>query len=156
MTQLPIKLPGGILRKQKVKTKKSLYLCKQSLFISDILKFLLGSETWGNKTKEIILKQWIIHFFCFIPPSLGAKYEFKYIENGLLGGVLVKAPASQQCGWGSNPSINANMWVEYFWVFSPAPRGFSLGSPLFPSPRLPNSIYSGMHSYILKELISVS
>ena len=30
-----------------------------------------------------------IHFFCFISPSLGAKYEFYlYIENGLLGLVL--------------------------------------------------------------------
>ena len=26
----------------------------------------------------------MIHFFCFIPPSLGAKYEFWYMENGLL------------------------------------------------------------------------
>ena len=29
------------------------------------------------------------HFFCFIPPSLGAKYEFKYIENGLFTFLLV-------------------------------------------------------------------
>ena len=26
----------------------------------------------------------IIHFLCFISPSLGAKYEFQYIENDLL------------------------------------------------------------------------
>ena len=40
------------------------------------LKFTLGSEALGNKTKEIILRHSNEHFFCFIPPSLGAKYEF--------------------------------------------------------------------------------
>ena len=156
MTQLLIKLPAGILRKKKVKTKKSLCLCKRSLFISDILKILTWIWGLGEQNKRNHLEAMNNTFLLLYSPSLGAKYEFKYIENGLSGVFLLKAPASQQCGWGSNPSINANMWVEYFWVFSPAPRGFSLGSPLFPSPRLPNSIYSGMHSYILKELISVS
>ena len=32
-------------------------------------------QAWGNKTKEIILRL-NNEFFCFIPPSLGAKYEF--------------------------------------------------------------------------------
>ena len=41
--------------------------------------------------KQILLKKWIIYwwtrqddFFCFILPSLAAKYEFSYIEIGLL------------------------------------------------------------------------
>ena len=43
----------------------------------DILKFILGSEAWGNKTKETyhIIAEPQDDFFCFIPPSLAAKYE---------------------------------------------------------------------------------
>ena len=41
--------------------------------IFDILKFMLGSEAWGNKTKEIILRLRNVtntfNFFCFIPLS---------------------------------------------------------------------------------------
>lgn len=31
----------------------------------------------------------MIHFFCFITPFLGAKYEFRYIEIGLLTAILI-------------------------------------------------------------------
>ena len=37
--------------------------------IFDILKFILGSKAWGNKTKEFIIEPQD-DFFCFIPPSL--------------------------------------------------------------------------------------
>ena len=45
-----------------------------------ILKFTLGSKALGNKTKEIILRLSNEHFFCFIPPSLGAKYDFNIVK----------------------------------------------------------------------------
>ena len=54
------------------------YLWSQSTKF-DILKFILGCEAWGNKTKEMILRlsnEYKKHFFCLIPPSLAAKYEF--------------------------------------------------------------------------------
>lgn len=39
----------------------------------DILKFRLGTEAWGNKTKEKLSLKMI--YFVLIPPSLGAKSE---------------------------------------------------------------------------------
>ena len=45
--------------------------------IFDILKFILDSEAWGNRTKEILFNaEPQDDFFCFIPSSLIAKYEF--------------------------------------------------------------------------------
>ena len=46
------------------------------------LKFILDSQALGNKTKEIIAEPQD-DFSSFIPPSLGTKYEFQYIEIGL-------------------------------------------------------------------------
>ena len=40
-----------------------------------MLKFILGSEAWRNKLKEMyysLLSLKMINFFCFIPPSLAA------------------------------------------------------------------------------------
>ena len=43
--------------------------------ILDILKFILDSEAWGNRTKEILfIAEPQDDFFCFIPSSLTAKY----------------------------------------------------------------------------------
>ena len=44
----------------------------------DILKFILVSEVWGNKTKEMSYSftEPQDDFFCFIPPCLAAKDEF--------------------------------------------------------------------------------
>ena len=45
--------------------------------IFDILKFILDSEAWGNRTKEMLfITEPQDDFFCFIPSSLTAKYEF--------------------------------------------------------------------------------
>ena len=55
---------------------------------------------------------------------------------------MVRALASHQCGLGSNPGIDAIGGLSLLLVLSFAPRGFSLGIPVFPSPQnqtLPNS-----------------
>ena len=45
--------------------------------IFDILKFILVSVAWGNRTKDILFNaEPQDDFFCFIPSSLIAKYEF--------------------------------------------------------------------------------
>ena len=54
-------------------------------------------------------------------------------ERGARDGAVVRAHASHQCGPGSNPGVDAIMWVEF------APRGFSAGIPLFPFPQKPTS-----------------
>ena len=59
-----------------------------------ILKFTLGSEAWGNKTKEIILRLSDKHFFCFIPPEPSMNFNIAKmiywmarmtVRNGITG-----------------------------------------------------------------------
>ena len=53
--------------------------------------------------------------------------------RGARDGAAVRALASHQCGLGSNPKICGLSLL----VLSFAPRGFSLGTPVFPSPQKP-------------------
>ena len=50
---------------------------------------------------------------------------------------MVRALASHQCGPGSNPGVHAICGLSLFLVLSFAPRGFSPGTPVFPSPEKP-------------------
>ena len=61
---------------------------------------------------------------------------------GSKGGAVVRAFASHQCGPGSTPGVDAICGLSLLLVLSFAPRGFSPGTPVFPSPQkptLPNS-----------------
>ena len=69
-------------------------------------------------------------------PSLGGK-----------GGAVVRALASHQCGPGSNAGVDAICGLSLLLVLSLVPRGFSPGTPVFPSPQNPtlsnsNSIWN--------------
>ena len=60
---------------------------------------------------------------------------------------MVRALASLQCGPGSNRGIDAICGLSLLMVLSFALRGFSLGTPVFPSPLKPtlsnsNSIWN--------------
>ena len=50
---------------------------------------------------------------------------------------MVRALSSHQCGRGSTPGVDALCLLSLLLVLSLAPRGFSLGTPVFPSPRKP-------------------
>ena len=50
-------------------------------------------------------------------------------------GEMVRALASHQCGLGLNPGVNDICGLSLLLVLSLAPRGFSLGTPVFPSPQ---------------------
>ena len=50
---------------------------------------------------------------------------------------MVRALASHQFGPGSNPGVDAICGLSLLLVLSFAPRGFSLGIPVFPSPQKP-------------------
>ena len=61
---------------------------------------------------------------------------------GARDGAMVRALASHQCGLGSNPGVDAICGLSLLLVLSFAPRGFSPGTPVFPShqkPTVPNS-----------------
>ena len=67
------------------------------------------------------------------------KHSIRYIgpflwSNGSKGGAVVRALASHQCGPGSNPGVDAICGLSLLLFLSFAPRGFSLGTPVFPSP----------------------
>ena len=50
---------------------------------------------------------------------------------------MVRALASHQCGSGSNPGVDAICGLGLLLVHSLAPRGFSPGTPVLPSPQKP-------------------
>ena len=52
-------------------------------------------------------------------------------------GVVVRALASQQRSPGSNPGVDAICGLSLLLLLSFAPRGFSPGTPVFPSPQKP-------------------
>ena len=56
---------------------------------------------------------------------------------GARDGAVVRALASQQCGPGSNPGVDAICGLSLLLVLSFAPRGFSPGTLVFPSPQKP-------------------
>ena len=49
----------------------------------------------------------------------------------------MRALASHQCGSGSNPRVDAIFGLSLLLILSFAPRGFSPGTPVFPSPQKP-------------------
>ena len=53
---------------------------------------------------------------------------------GSKGGAVVRALASHQCGPGQNPGVDAICGLSLLLVLSLAPKGFSSGTPVFPSP----------------------
>ena len=50
---------------------------------------------------------------------------------------MVRALASLQCGPGFKPGVNTICGLSLFLARSLAPRGFSPGTPVFPSPPKP-------------------
>ena len=75
------------------------------------------------------------------------------------GGAVVRALTSHQCGPGSisGPGVIHCMWVEFVVGSLLAPRGFSPGTPVFPSPQNQHcqiQIRSGMHRHMLNKLLS--
>ena len=56
---------------------------------------------------------------------------------GSKGGAVVRALSSHQCGPFSNPGVDAICGLSLLLVLSLAPRGFSPGTPVFPSPQKP-------------------
>ena len=49
-------------------------------------------------------------------------------------GEVMRALSSHQCGPGSNPGVDAICGLSLLLILSLAPRGFSPGTPVFPSP----------------------
>ena len=58
----------------------------------------------------------------------------RMVTQGSKGDVVVRAPASHQCGRGSSSRVEAIWRLSLLLVLFFAPRGFYAGTPAFPSP----------------------
>ena len=66
------------------------------------------------------------------------RYVLRNVQTrGARDGAVVRALASHQCGPGSNPRVDAICGLSLLLILSFAPRGFSPGTPVFPSPQKP-------------------
>ena len=59
------------------------------------------------------------------------------VLGGARDGIVVRALASHQYGLGANPGVNTICGLSLLLVLTFAPRGFSPGTPVFPSPQKP-------------------
>ena len=75
-------------------------------------------------------------------PLIGKYYYIKHNFTqesgwGARDGAVVRALASDQCGAGSNPGVDAICGLRLLLVLSFVLTGFSLDTPVFPSPQKP-------------------
>ena len=77
--------------------------------------------------------QWALAKVLFYQLFVFGKNNITLI-TGSKGGAVVRALAAHQCGPGSNPGVDAICGLSLLLVLSLAPRGFSPGTPVFPSP----------------------
>ena len=61
-------------------------------------------------------------------------YIYIYPDSGSKGGAVVRARASHQRGPDSIPGVDAICGLSLLLILSLAPRGFSPGTPVSPSP----------------------
>ena len=68
--------------------------------------------------------------------------KLKRMFKGSRDGAVVRALASHQCGPGSIPGLGVICGLSLLLVLVLAPRGFSPGTPVFPSPQKPTFLNS--------------
>ena len=66
----------------------------------------------------------------------GGKTVYNH-SKGSRDGAVVRALASHQCDPGSIPGLGVRCGLSLLLVLVLAPRGFSPGTPVFPSPQKP-------------------
>ena len=90
----------------------------------------------GNKCKGLQF-QFDLTLDC-TPQKMGTFGE----QGWRSGGAVVRALAFHQCGPGSIPGLDVICGLSLLLVLFSAPRGFSLGTPVFPSPQKPTFLNS--------------
>ena len=80
----------------------------------------------------IVLRSCLLYLLMVIQSHIIIIYIYPDLESK--GVAVVRALASHQCGPGSIPGVDAICVLSLLLVLSLAPRGFSPGTPVFPSP----------------------
>ena len=78
-------------------------------------------------------QRWLAEWTDEINGHCNINYIHSFIHWGARDGAVVRALTSHQCDPGSNPGVDAICGLSLLLVLSFAPRGFSLGTPVFPS-----------------------
>ena len=79
-----------------------------------------------------------IHFFFVERSNFSKSYLILVLLITVEGERVAQwCPASQQCGPSSNPGADAISGLSLLLVLSFAPKGFSPGTPVYPSPQKP-------------------
>ena len=106
---------------QLVHGKSALLLTKHYFCLAQVI---------SDNTSHIFFVKTVMVLFTFNWPAGFCNQRSK-------DGTVVRALASHQCGPSSNPGIDAICGLSLLLVLSLAPRGFSPGTPVFPSPQKP-------------------
>ena len=90
--------------------------------------------------------------------TVRTKVRFRKLNSnrshlGSRDGAVVRALASHQCSPGSIPGLGIICGLSLLLVLSLAPRGFSSGTPVFPSPQKPTFPNSNSIWIIVKHFI---
>ena len=81
-------------------------------------------------------------FFFIFSNHLSLRSFLLRMLEGSRDGAVVRALASHQCGPGSIPGLGVICGLSLLLVLVLAPRGFSPGTPVFPSPQKPTFLNS--------------
>ena len=81
---------------------------------------------------------------CDKVPKVFVNYysTLRFASSGIRDGAVVRALAFHQCGPGSIPGLDVICGLSLLLVLFSAPRGFSPGTPVFPSPQKPTFLNS--------------
>ena len=82
----------------------------------------------------IVLRSCLLYLLMVIQSHIIIIYIYIYPDLESKGVAVVRARASHQCGPGSIPGVDAICVLSLLLLLSLAPRGFSPGTPVFPSP----------------------
>ena len=100
----------------------------------------------GRTKTEVIRLRWWCHTsgaeLCWLHIALRMLRKGEQGWPGSWDGAVVRALAFHQCGRGSIPGLDVICGLSLLLVLFSAPRGFSPGTPVFPSPQKPTFLNS--------------
>ena len=114
--------------------KYHLHHCHPHLLHQEVQP-LLSHPVMKTKSKKngwSVSTHYTFGSFSFVSEKWLRPPETIFLESG--GGMVVRAIASHQCGLGSISRLGVTCGLSLLVLFS-ALRGFSLGTPVFPSPQ---------------------
>ena len=101
------------------------------------VQYLKRRTLVGFSKRRILYRHYLMDE---IPHTIVSKII--YLSLPCFGSKEWRSGESARCGPGSNPSVDAICGLSLLLVLSFAPRGFSPGTPVFPSPQKPTFLNS--------------